>query len=101
MDKEEVHKRKRTYDNYKLAMDSEFGARLKLELERIQNAAVAESMKPNYDQESHMRQVEARGKYQVVQKIQSVFRNIEQEYEEILPLLTSEVVETKPVDTSA
>ena len=101
MDKDEALRRKRTYDNYQAAMASEFGDRLRLELERIEAAAVAESMKPNYDQESHMKQVEARGKYQVVQKVRAIFRDIENEYEEAAPILTEEVVESQPVDTSA
>lgn len=101
MNPDDVRRIKQTYDNYKLAIESEFGARLKLELERIEAAAIAESMKPNYDTESHMKQVEARGKYQTVNKIRTIFRDIENEYTEVLPLIQESVVEAKPVDTSA
>ena len=100
MDKTEAHKRKQVYDNYKLAAESEFGKRLEKELVLIEAAAISETMKAN-QAVGFEKYLEARGRYQVVQKIRFIFREIENEYKEAVPILEAEVVESAPVDTTA
>ena len=100
MNKEEAFRRKKTYDNYMVAKESEFGKRLDEELDKMEQAAVSEAMKS--DKYATMENYyEMRGRYQAVQRMRLIFREIENEYKEAVPVLEAEIVETAPVDTSA
>lgn len=101
MDQAEAQQRQAAFESYEIAMKSAFGQLLRKEMEAIKTSAVSESMKPVYGDEAHQRQVEARGRYLAMMKLEALFERIDRDYMEALPTLEAEIKESAPVDTSA
>ena len=95
MEKEEALEIKAAYEFYLAMMESPLGARITKALDEIKNSAIRVSM--HGDPTLHM---EARGKYQAVERLEREFSDIKKEYQEAEAVLRAEVIETPPADTS-
>ena len=100
MDKEQALEVKSAYEFYQAMMESPLGARLNKVLADMENSAVRAAMHGDLAL-TEKASLEARGKYQAVERIRREFDDIKKEYQEAEAVLKAEVIETAPVNTSA